>query len=165
MNNDLFLFGKHASNPFKQVKTGPEDKPYEGRTCPTFFKFKGKDPGAEIAREAHINMRCRIAFETDAVNDYLSRSIDPGTFELFLLEGAERRPAKDIGFASNVNLQNGIASRCRRPSWPYDTSCHSRMRSHACLKQSPSGSSQMIRRSRLNQVSCSLANCRMAMPR
>jgi len=55
-------------------------------------------------------MRCRIAFETDAVNDYLSRSIDPGTFTLFVLDGEERRQAKDLGFASNVNLQNGIAS-------------------------------------------------------
>jgi hypothetical protein len=107
---NLFLFGKHASNPFKQVRTGSEDKPYDGKTYPTFFKFKGKESGAEISREAHINMRCRIAFETDAVNDYLSRSIDPGTFELFVLEGTERRPAKDVGFASNVNLQNGIAS-------------------------------------------------------
>lgn len=107
---NLFLFGKHASNPFKQVKTGSEDKPYGGKRYPTFFKFKGKDPGVKIRRDAHINIRCRIAFETDAVNDYLSRSIDPGTFELFLLDGTERRAAKDIGFASNVNLQNGIAS-------------------------------------------------------
>jgi len=107
---NLFLFGKHASNPFKQTKTGSDDKPYEGKTYPTFFKFKAKDPGFELAREAHTNMRCRIAFETDAANDYLSRSVDSGTFQLFACSGAERQLAKDIGFASNVNLQNGIAS-------------------------------------------------------
>jgi hypothetical protein len=107
---NLFLFGKHASNPFKQTKTGTEDKPYVGKTYPTYFKFKGKDPGANLNRDAHINMRCRIAFETDAVNDYLSRSIDPGTFTLFLVERGGRREAKDVGFASNVNLQNGIAN-------------------------------------------------------
>ena len=107
---NLFLFGKHASNPFKQLKTGAEEKPYNGKIYPTYFKFKGKDHGTLLTREAHINMRCRIAFETDAVNDYLSRSIDPGTFTLFLVEGAERREAKDLGFASNVNLQNGIAN-------------------------------------------------------
>lgn len=106
----LFLFGDHASNPFKQIKTGAEEKPYEGKTYPTFFKFKGKDPGHELARDAHINMRCRVSFETDAVNDYLSRSIDPGTFTLFIIDGAEQKPAKDLDFASNVNLQNGIAS-------------------------------------------------------
>jgi hypothetical protein len=107
---NLFLFGKHASNPFKQTKTGEKEKPYDGKTYPTYFKFKGKDPGSELEREAHINMRCRIAFETDAVNDYLSRSIDPGTFTLFVIEGVDRRPAKDLDFASNVNLQNGIAN-------------------------------------------------------
>ncbi|MBI5775164.1 MAG: hypothetical protein HZA89_15685 [Verrucomicrobia bacterium] len=107
---NLFLFGKHASNPFKQIKTGAEDKPYQGETYPTFFNFKAKDPGYELNRDAHINMRCRIAFETDAVNDYLSRSVDPGTFSLFVLAGEDRREVKDLGFASNVNLQNGIAN-------------------------------------------------------
>ena len=107
---NLFLFGKHASNPFKQNKTGEEDKPYEGKTYPTYFKFKGKDIGSELNREAHINMRSRIAFETDAVNDYFSRSIDPGAFTLYVHDGTERRPAKDLDFASNVNLQNGIAN-------------------------------------------------------
>ncbi len=107
---NLFLFGKHASNPFKQAKAGAGEKPYEGKTYPTYFKFKGRDHGSELAREAHINMRCRIAFETDAVNDYFSRSIDPGTFTLYVLDGAEQRPVKDLDFASNVNLQNGIAN-------------------------------------------------------
>jgi len=107
---NLFLFGKHASNPFKQIKAGSEDKPYEGKTYPTYFKFKGKDPGYELSREAHVNMRCRIAFETDAVNDYLGRSIDPGTFTLFVFDGLLRQQAKNLGFASNVNLQNGIAT-------------------------------------------------------
>jgi len=39
---NLFLFGKHASNPFKQIKTGTEDKPFEGKTYPTYFKFKAR---------------------------------------------------------------------------------------------------------------------------
>ncbi|MGA3285406.1 MAG: hypothetical protein ABSD57_13230 [Verrucomicrobiota bacterium] len=61
-------------------------------------------------RETHINTRCRISFETDGVNNYLSRSIDPGVFSLFVLNGERRQEVKDVGFASNVNLQNGIAS-------------------------------------------------------
>ena len=107
---NLFLFGKHASNPFKQIKTGSEDKPFDGKTYPSFFKFKGKDYGQSLNRETHINTRSRIAFETDVVNDYLSRSIDPGTFTLFVRNGDGRQEAKDAGFGSNVNLQNGIAS-------------------------------------------------------
>jgi hypothetical protein len=107
----LFLFGKHLSNPFKQINTTAEDKPFEGKTYPTFFKFKGKDYGHALNRESHVNMRCRISFETDAANDYFKRGIDPGFFSLFVLDGDERKEIKDIsGFASNVNLQNGIAS-------------------------------------------------------
>jgi hypothetical protein len=108
---NLFLFGKHLSNPFKQINTTAEDKPFEGKTYPTFFKFKGKDYGQVLNRESHLNMRCRISFETDAVNDYFKRGIDPGVFSLFVLDENERKEIKDIsGFASNLNLQNGIAS-------------------------------------------------------
>lgn len=108
---NLFLFGKHASNPFKQIKTGADDKRFEGKSYPTFFKFKGKDYGQVLNRETHVNTRCRISFETDAANDYFKRGIDPGLFSLFILNGGGREEVKDVtGFASNVNLQNGIAS-------------------------------------------------------
>jgi len=107
---NLFLFGKHASNPFKQITTGVDEKPFDGKTYPTYFKFKGKDYGHILNRETHVNMRCRISFETDVVNDYLSRSIDAGLFTLSVLNGDGHQEAKDAGFASNVNLQNGIAT-------------------------------------------------------
>ena len=107
---NLFLFGEHASNPFKQTAVAAGEKPYEGETYPTFFKFRGKEYGHKLTRESHINMRSRLAFETDAVNDYLSRSIDPGSFTLFVASDTERKEAKDLGFASNVNLQNGNAN-------------------------------------------------------
>jgi hypothetical protein len=107
---NLFLFGRHASNPFKQTTAASDDRPYVGKTYPTFFKFRGKDYGTELKREAHINMRCRVAFETDAGNDYLSRSIDPGTLTLFAIKGGDQLEAKDLGFSTNVNLQNGSAN-------------------------------------------------------
>lgn len=108
---NLFLFGKHASNPFKQIKTGADDEPFEGKSYPTYFKFKGKDYGQVLNRETHVSMRCRISFETDAANDYFKRGIDPGVFSLFIQNGEGREEVKDVaGFASNVNLQNGIAS-------------------------------------------------------
>ena len=51
-------------------------------------------------------MRCRIVFETDVVNDYFSRSIDPGEFSLFIVSGDHRLPVKNY----TLNLQNGIAT-------------------------------------------------------
>lgn len=65
--SELFLFGNRATNPFKPIKVRAEEKPFEGKRFPTFFKFKGKDSGAEISRDCHSNARCRIVFETDAV--------------------------------------------------------------------------------------------------
>jgi hypothetical protein len=103
----LFLHGKRASNPFKTTKVQEEDKPYQGKVCPTFFKFMGKDYGEELRRETHKNMRSRITFETDAVNDYFSRSIDPGRFALWMLVGRERQPVRNY---VGPNLQNGLAT-------------------------------------------------------
>jgi hypothetical protein len=51
-------------------------------------------------------MRCRVAFETDVVNDYFSRRETPGVFELTYSNGGADAPASDYV----VNLQNGIAT-------------------------------------------------------
>ncbi len=104
--SQLFLLGKRAANPFKTKKAAEEEKPFDGKKHPTYFKFKGKEYGFHYQREAHINMRCRIAFETDAVNDYLSRSVDPGEFALFALVDGTRTPVQNY----TLNLQNGIAT-------------------------------------------------------
>ena len=91
---NLFLFGKHLSNPFKQINTTAEDKPYDGKTYPTFFKFKGKDYGHVLNRESHINMRCRISFETDAANDYFSAALTPVSLRYYVLDGDGAKPQK-----------------------------------------------------------------------
>jgi len=105
--SELFLFGNRATNPFKPKKVQAEEKPFDGKRFPTFFKFKGKEYGAEVTRDCHINMRCRIAFETDAANDYFSRKIEAGTFSLQLTgEQIEFVQVEDY----SLNLQNGIAT-------------------------------------------------------
>ena len=57
-------------------------------------------------------MRSRIAFETDAVNDYFSRSIDPGTFTLYVHDGGARKNiAKEFKILPAILIfQNGIAN-------------------------------------------------------
>jgi hypothetical protein len=107
---NLFQFGNRASNPFKTTTTGADEKPYQGKQYPTYFKFKGRDVGSEWQRVGHLNTRSRIAFETDAVNDYFTRSIDPGSFNLWVVTESGNVAAKDLDFANNVTLQNGIAS-------------------------------------------------------
>jgi hypothetical protein len=52
-------------------------------------------------------MRSRITFETDTMNDYFSRSIDPGRFELWLQVADQcQRVQNYVG----PNLQNGVAT-------------------------------------------------------
>ncbi len=104
---NLFLFGPRASNPFKPVTVKSEDKPFVGKRHPTYFKLKGKDYGSELFRETPQNQRSRILFETDAANDYFSRSTEQGELELFLVttDGRTQTPA-----AHTMNLHNGIGT-------------------------------------------------------
>ena len=71
--SQLFLLGDHAANPFKPKTVQSQEKRFEGKRYPTYFRFKGKEYGEKLERACHINMRARILFETDTVNDYFSR--------------------------------------------------------------------------------------------
>ncbi len=104
---NLFLLGKRATNPFKTRQVQENEKPFEGQRFPTHFKFKGKDYGVVLERESHINMRCRITFETDADNDYFSRTLEPGGFSLFSVVDGNKVPVSNY---TGPNLANGIAT-------------------------------------------------------
>lgn len=105
--SNLFLLGQRASNPFKSIKVQSESK-FVGKRYPTYFKFRGKDYGVVLKRDCHINMRCRISFETDADNDYFSRDVDKGEFSLYIVSGSLqlRSPVGNY----TMNLQNGLAN-------------------------------------------------------
>jgi len=104
--SNLFLQGLRASTPFKTVAAQAQEQEFKGRRFPTFFKFKGKDYGHVLNRECHINMRCRLTFETDAENEYFSRATDPGEFHLLLKQGEGESSVQNYV----LNLQNGIAT-------------------------------------------------------
>jgi hypothetical protein len=105
--SNLFLQGLRASNPFKTLKVKEQEQEFRGKTHPTYFKFKDRDYGKEIQRDCHINQRTRIVFETDAVNDYFSRSDDKGQFKLEIISEGSSNPVLDF---VGPNLQNGIAT-------------------------------------------------------
>ena len=98
---------KRAVNPFKTLQVTEQEKEFEGKKHPTYFKFQDKEYGKQLRRECHINQRCRIVFETDAVNDYFSRNVDPGEFSLFLVSDVGRSKVSDY---VGPNLQNGLAT-------------------------------------------------------
>ena len=61
---------------------------FEGRRFPTFFRFEGRQSGDELVRDAHVGSKVRVAFETDAVDDYFSRDVDPGVWEVVQRNGS-----------------------------------------------------------------------------
>lgn len=105
---DFFLKGIRASNPMKTDSVASNDKSFKGEQYPSFFRFKGSKDNVPIKKRAPINSRAKILFETDAVNDYFGREIDPGIFRLNRNFGDDlQSPA--INYAS-PSLHNGTAS-------------------------------------------------------
>jgi hypothetical protein len=51
--------------------------PYGGKQYPTYFRLS-RAPKGEMVKQCPRNRSCRIEFETDAANDYLSRTVNPG---------------------------------------------------------------------------------------
>lgn len=101
---NLFLDGNRISAPFKAKAVASEEKPFEGRRFPRFFKFKGKEYGVRLQKQAHLGARFRVTFETDAMNDYFERTHQKGRFTL-RLKGSAETPSF-VG----PNLHDGIAT-------------------------------------------------------
>lgn len=96
----LFITGKDLSNPFKSDRVGPKKDEFVGKYTPTFFKLKKRYEGVN---KRHVNRRqFRVQFETDAVDDYFDREIDPGIFEL----RCDDSEARDY----SLNLRDGVAT-------------------------------------------------------
>jgi len=90
MLSQLFLRGTRLSDPFKHDKGTIRTRPFEGKAHPTFFRFREKDYGTPIHRNTPANMRSRLFFETDAVDDYFTRDVNAGTFEILLIQDGNR---------------------------------------------------------------------------
>ena len=71
------------------------------------FRFRNLDYGKELQRTTAVNMRSRIMFETDVVNDYFSRGRYPGEHALRLQDQAlSVGPIPD----HTLNLHDGAAT-------------------------------------------------------
>lgn len=98
----LFITGKDLSNPFKPKRVGPKKDEFIGKRHPEFFRLFKKYRKPRL-NERPINRRqFRVQFETDAVDDYFDREIDPGIFEL----RCDDSEARDY----SLNLRDGVAT-------------------------------------------------------
>jgi len=75
---ELFQIGHQIKVPKGQI---PDSEEFKGNEFPTYFHIY-KEPKGGLVRNCPKNRRCRIIYETDAENDYFSRSKDPGRVEV-----------------------------------------------------------------------------------
>jgi hypothetical protein len=52
----LFLRGQRATNPFKTLQVQQQEKKFEGKKHPSYFKFKDKPYGTVLCRDCHFNV-------------------------------------------------------------------------------------------------------------
>lgn len=103
---ELFSIGPRLSNPFKTIETSSSDKPFHGSYNPTFFKFEKLPYRHKLERRVPMNMRSRIIFETNAVNDYFSRPQNKGIFSLKLIDNDKSTDVQNY----SLNLHDGRAT-------------------------------------------------------
>ena len=99
------LFGGTGplSDPFRSRKA-KSGRQFLGKLHPSIFRFRDLDYGKELERTTAANMRSRIAFETDVVNDYFSRDQYAGEHILRLQHKNGSVPDHTL------NLQDGTAT-------------------------------------------------------
>lgn len=98
----LFITGKDLSNPFKPKRVGPKKDEFIGKQHPEFFRLFKKYRKPRLNERPINRRRFRVQFETDVVDDYFDREINPGIFELHC-NGSE---ARDYA----LSLLDGVAT-------------------------------------------------------
>jgi hypothetical protein len=104
----LLQLGQRISAPFNTQSTGATNQSdFKGEVYPTYFKNKGVEYGTPAMLSRPINHRVRLTFETDARNDYFTRSAERGSFDLTWIakDGSEQKAG-----ITGPNLNNGIAT-------------------------------------------------------
>jgi hypothetical protein len=103
---NLFNMGQRISNPFAPQMVAAAETHFQSKRFPTYFRFKERKYGQTLEREAFLNRRPRIVFETDAENSYFSRDVDPGQAEVAVFRAGSWHPITSF----SLNLSNGIGN-------------------------------------------------------
>lgn len=101
----LLRLGTRIQTPFRVVpKTVDSSRPPKLLASPTFFRLRGAAPGKPLLRPWPVNQRARLAFDTDARDDWFVRpEADRGSFDCVVDGGGT------VSLAG-PNLRGGVAS-------------------------------------------------------
>jgi|WetSurSiteA1Bulk_404760.scaffolds.fasta_scaffold00059_5 hypothetical protein len=105
----IFLLGDRLSDPFRSELVKMKKSKYKGKQYPTYFKFRKLDYGKVLIRDAYVDVKSRILFETDANNDYFNRKTNKGTYKLLKQKDGVFNEVSRDEFKYSINLYNGIA--------------------------------------------------------
>lgn len=75
----IFLAGEKLKSGFNVKQTSTTDK-FVGKQFPTYFRFRNRGQGEELARTAEEGRSVRIGFETDVEDNFFGRPKDPGHY-------------------------------------------------------------------------------------
>jgi len=110
----LFLQGQRLARPFPRGAgngngngngPGKEDKPFQGRRHPTYFKFPDLEYGKVYDRNCEDGRRVRVKLVTDVENEYFDRSTDRGRFDLEVVDSTGEMSNPNF----NIALEDGEA--------------------------------------------------------
>lgn len=104
----LFRHGLRLSAPFPPASGAGEGtaSKFEGKRFPTYFRFKGHASDEGLKRDAQLGSRVRIAFETDANDDYFIRDASPGAWRVRVRAGDDW---VDVPDWSSTGPRSGLA--------------------------------------------------------
>jgi hypothetical protein len=104
----LLFQGYRLSSPFPPGggTTGNGSAKFEGKRFPTVFRFRGRKDNQPYARDAFLESRVRVSFETDAEDGYFVRDLDPGTWSVRVKVGGTYIDAANW---STTGPKNGVA--------------------------------------------------------
>jgi len=97
----LFITGKDLSNPFKPKRVGTKTD-FNGKERPEFFRLFKRYQKPRVNERPINRNRFRVQFETDVVDDYFDRELDPGAFALHCNDN------EAIDYT--LNLRDGVAT-------------------------------------------------------
>lgn len=97
----LFVTGEKLKVPFGAGENNTNEK-YEGKVNPTFFVIAKKKRDLEYIKHVELGRKFRVKLNTDALNDFFSRTDYPGEYIL--------RCDGDEVYNSSLHLHNGVAT-------------------------------------------------------
>lgn len=112
--SSMFKSGAKLTHQFKSKQVQEDEEEFQGQPHPTFFRFKKLKTGETLTRDCHINMRCRVQFETDVTDDYFSRPEHPGALAVTLEKNNTSIPVDAIynPYSGTVNVTFKLPDNC-----------------------------------------------------